>query len=185
MNSPAMSQSRWSQAANQCTVADMPAHPNWLQGPRRRPTRRRASCRRTAWACAAGGTRRRCAASGTLGTRATALRMTRPRCLRGTRYGTLVTFSNQASLLGPACNETTRQRPDKVPHLCFLGSCDPSLSSEGVISLQLYIVFVVADGGTDLERFELRTLAEAKSILLQVLCGRTQCICSECKSRVC
>lgn len=37
--------------------------------------------------------------------------------------------------------------------------------------MQLYIVFVVADGGTDLERFELRTLAEAKSILLQVLYG--------------
>lgn len=34
--------------------------------------------------------------------------------------------------------------------------------------LQLYIVFVVADGGADLEHFELRTLAEAKSILLQV-----------------
>lgn len=34
---------------------------------------------------------------------------------------------------------------------------------------QLYIVFVVADGGIDLEHFELRTLAEAKSILFQVL----------------
>lgn len=33
---------------------------------------------------------------------------------------------------------------------------------------QLYIVFVVADGGVDLEHFEACSLAEAKSILLQV-----------------
>ena len=34
---------------------------------------------------------------------------------------------------------------------------------------QLYVVFVVADGGLDLERFEPRSFAEAKSILLQVV----------------
>lgn len=33
---------------------------------------------------------------------------------------------------------------------------------------QLYIVFVVSDGGTDLERFEVRTFEEARSMLLQV-----------------
>ena len=33
---------------------------------------------------------------------------------------------------------------------------------------QLYVVFVVADGGADLEHFELRSFAEAQSILLQV-----------------
>jgi serine/threonine-protein kinase haspin len=33
---------------------------------------------------------------------------------------------------------------------------------------QLYIVFVVADGGVDLEHFEVRSFKEAKSILLQV-----------------
>lgn len=32
---------------------------------------------------------------------------------------------------------------------------------------QLYIVFVVADGGTDLECFDVRSAAEARSILLQ------------------
>ena len=32
---------------------------------------------------------------------------------------------------------------------------------------QLYVVFVVADGGTDLERFDVRSAAEARSILLQ------------------
>lgn len=43
--------------------------------------------------------------------------------------------------------------------------------------LQLYIVFVVADGGTDLEHFELRTLAEAKRILLQVVQLASGIIC--------
>ncbi|KAK9813057.1 hypothetical protein WJX72_008207 [[Myrmecia] bisecta] len=33
---------------------------------------------------------------------------------------------------------------------------------------QLYVVFVVADGGADLEHFEVRSFKEAKSILLQV-----------------
>ena len=33
---------------------------------------------------------------------------------------------------------------------------------------QLYVVFVVADGGADLERFELRSFQEAQSILMQV-----------------
>ncbi len=33
---------------------------------------------------------------------------------------------------------------------------------------QLYVVFVFADGGADLERFELRSFEEAQSILLQV-----------------
>jgi hypothetical protein len=33
---------------------------------------------------------------------------------------------------------------------------------------QLYVVFVVADGGADLERFDVRSAAEARSILLQV-----------------
>ncbi len=32
---------------------------------------------------------------------------------------------------------------------------------------QLYVVFVVADGGADLERFDVRSAAEARSILLQ------------------
>lgn len=32
---------------------------------------------------------------------------------------------------------------------------------------QLYIVFVVADGGADLERYELRSFEEAKGLLLQ------------------
>jgi len=36
------------------------------------------------------------------------------------------------------------------------------------------VVFVVADGGVDLEHFELRSLDEAKSILLQV---RRPCSC--------
>ena len=35
---------------------------------------------------------------------------------------------------------------------------------------QLYVVFVVADGGTDLERFDVRSAAEARSILLQARC---------------
>ena len=63
------------------------------------------------------------------------------------------------------------QRPDMLFTL-LLSFWDPILS-ESTFILQLYIVFVVADGGTDLERFELRTLAEAKSILLQVLRGQT------------
>lgn len=33
---------------------------------------------------------------------------------------------------------------------------------------QLYVVFVVANGGADLEHFELRSFTEAQSILLQV-----------------
>lgn len=33
---------------------------------------------------------------------------------------------------------------------------------------QLFVVFVVADGGADLEHFEVRSAAEARSILLQV-----------------
>jgi hypothetical protein len=33
---------------------------------------------------------------------------------------------------------------------------------------QLYIVFITADGGQDLEKFELRDFEEAQSILLQV-----------------
>ena len=33
---------------------------------------------------------------------------------------------------------------------------------------QLYCVFVLADGGTDLEHFELRCFDEARSLLLQV-----------------
>ena len=38
---------------------------------------------------------------------------------------------------------------------------------------QLYVVFVFADGGADLERFELRSFEESQSILLQVsLCIR-------------
>ena len=32
---------------------------------------------------------------------------------------------------------------------------------------QLYVVFVVADGGADLERFQLRSFEEARSVLLQ------------------
>ncbi len=33
---------------------------------------------------------------------------------------------------------------------------------------QLYVVFVVADGGSDLEHFQLRSFDEARSVLLQV-----------------
>lgn len=33
---------------------------------------------------------------------------------------------------------------------------------------QLYVVYVVADGGTDLEKFQPRSFTEARSILLQV-----------------
>ena len=33
---------------------------------------------------------------------------------------------------------------------------------------QLYVVYVVADGGSDLEKFEPRSFNEARSILLQV-----------------
>ena len=33
---------------------------------------------------------------------------------------------------------------------------------------QLFVVFVVADGGTDLEHFSVRSFEEARSILLQV-----------------
>ena len=33
---------------------------------------------------------------------------------------------------------------------------------------QLYVVFVVADGGRDLEHAEIRNFAEARSLLLQV-----------------
>lgn len=33
---------------------------------------------------------------------------------------------------------------------------------------QLYVVFVVADGGANLEHFELRSFQEAQSILMQV-----------------
>lgn len=38
---------------------------------------------------------------------------------------------------------------------------------------QLYVVFIVADGGADLECFEVRNFSEAKSILLQVRRLRT------------
>lgn len=38
---------------------------------------------------------------------------------------------------------------------------------------QLYVVFVVADGGTDLERFDVRSAAEARSILLQARLSST------------
>jgi hypothetical protein len=41
-------------------------------------------------------------------------------------------------------------------------------------------VFVVADGGADLERFELRTLAEARSILLQVPRAQGPAACAGC-----
>lgn len=34
---------------------------------------------------------------------------------------------------------------------------------------QLYVVFVVANGGADLEHFELRSFQEAQSLLMQVL----------------
>ena len=33
---------------------------------------------------------------------------------------------------------------------------------------QLYVMFVVADGGSDLEHFDMRTFEEARSVLLQV-----------------
>ncbi len=33
---------------------------------------------------------------------------------------------------------------------------------------QLYVVYAIANGGTDLEKFELRSFTEARSILLQV-----------------
>ena len=33
---------------------------------------------------------------------------------------------------------------------------------------QLYVVFVVADGGSDLEHFDVRSFEEARSVLLQV-----------------
>ena len=37
---------------------------------------------------------------------------------------------------------------------------------------QLYVVFVVADGGADLEHFEVRSFQEARSLLLQArLCA--------------
>eukprot|EP00976_Prorocentrum_cordatum_P085787 1186238-Prorocentrum_minimum.AAC.2 len=36
---------------------------------------------------------------------------------------------------------------------------------------QLYIVFITADGGQDLEKFELRDFAEAQSVLLQTTGG--------------
>lgn len=36
---------------------------------------------------------------------------------------------------------------------------------------QLYVVFVFADGGADLEHFELRSFEEAQSVLLQVSKG--------------
>lgn len=39
---------------------------------------------------------------------------------------------------------------------------------EGFPDSQLYVVYVVADGGTDLEKFEPRSFTEACSILLQV-----------------
>ena len=35
---------------------------------------------------------------------------------------------------------------------------------------QLFVVFVVADGGSDLEHFAVRSFEEARSILLQVPC---------------
>ena len=39
---------------------------------------------------------------------------------------------------------------------------------------QLYVVFVVADGGADLEHFELRSFEEARSVLLQVRSARSR-----------
>ena len=43
---------------------------------------------------------------------------------------------------------------------------------------QLYVVFVFADGGADLERFELRSFEEARSILLQVQAnGNSKLVC--------
>ena len=45
---------------------------------------------------------------------------------------------------------------------------------------QLYVVFVFADGGADLERFELRSFEEAQSILLQVWANANSlCVCME------
>lgn len=35
---------------------------------------------------------------------------------------------------------------------------------------QMYIVYITADGGLDLEHLELRSFGEGKSILLQVMC---------------
>ena len=40
---------------------------------------------------------------------------------------------------------------------------------------QLYVVYAIADGGTDLEKFEPRSFTEARSILLQV---RVACLLS-------
>lgn len=40
---------------------------------------------------------------------------------------------------------------------------------------QLYVVFVVANGGVDLEHFQVRSFAEARSLLLQV--GYTSSSC--------
>ena len=48
---------------------------------------------------------------------------------------------------------------------CRHGSENDSVAAFGPD--QLYVVFVVADGGTDLERFDVRSAAEARSILLQ------------------
>ena len=36
---------------------------------------------------------------------------------------------------------------------------------------QLFVVFVVADGGSDLEHFQVRSFGEARSILLQARCS--------------
>lgn len=46
---------------------------------------------------------------------------------------------------------------------------------------QLYVVFVFADGGADLERFELRSFEEAQSILLQVQTGTETASLYACK----
>lgn len=93
-----------------------------------RQTRRPALCRRTAWAFAGGGMPRRCAASGTPGTSATAPRMTRQKCLQTIRWavwhlctGQAVPFTNLVcisqyifSVACPTASSSARLKIQKV-----------------------------------------------------------------------
>ena len=81
----------------------------------------------------------------------------------------------QAPYMHPECRDTPAS-----PHVHMCSGCQLSQvhclrrrhgsENDDVAAFgpgQLYVVFVVADGGTDLERFGVRTAAEARSILLQ------------------
>ena len=132
-----------------------------------------------AWGCAAAPTRPRWPASGTAGMRRTAARTSRWTCstasptsclwcvavivlpgwvLGGGRAGAGCALGPPAALVPTAL----QLLPPTAPELACI-SCPHAAPAAQV--------FVVADGGADLEHFELRTFEEVRSILLQARPG--------------